>query len=294
MSGRQGARGRAACQAGFRPRGHSVHIAVLTWQIITCLLLPLGRLAEDERSSDSSAARVDDILTRLQNRSDGLSDIRCEVTLTDDDRINLAKGVKKGRVLLLMAEPNPLFLVHFEKTETEGVAGKQEWYLFDGRWLHQGIERLKQVTRQELVAEGQKIDLFDIEKAPFPLPFGHKKENILRNFDVTLLSPAAGDPPDTEHLLCNPKPESRLARRYNQLDLYVNKKFNLPTRIVVTKNNGLEIGTADFPDLSAHSINAGVTRKDFALPEAWKKYEVVVEELAPDEKPAPWGEPRGD
>jgi hypothetical protein len=49
--------------------------------------------------------------------------------------------------------------------------------------------------------------------------------------------------------------------------------------VVATKSDGLEINTADFPDLSRGSINAGVTRKDFARPGEWKKYKEVVEEL---------------
>lgn len=234
--------------------------------------------------SRQATVAVDRILTALQRRSDGLKDIQCDVVFTDEDRVNLTKNQKSGRIRLMVAKPNAHFLVHFDKTNLDGVRGKQEWYLFDGIWFYQAIERLEQVTRQLIAGSGQTIDLFDIEKAPFPMPFGQKKENILKNFEVRLAEPTGADPPDTDHLICNPKPKSRLARRYDQLDLYVHRTLNLPTRIIVTKNNGMEISTAEFPDLSEKSLNTGVDRKDFEKPSKWDKYKDVVEEIVPVEE----------
>ena len=255
---------------------------------LAMLLLPWGALwckppADTPGASDGAKERIDRILTDLQERSDGLSDIRCKVRFVEVDRINLTTWTKVGEILFLITEPNPLFLIHFEKTETDGVAYKQEWYLFDGTYLHEGSERLKQVTKREMVGEGEKLDLFDLETAPFPLPFGQKKEKILRNFEVTLAAPVTGDPPNTDHLVCVPKPGSKPAERYDKLEFFILKDIHLPSRVVVTKNDGLEINTADFPGLSEKSINTGVKKKDFAHPKVWKKdkYEVVVEKLHP-------------
>lgn len=234
-----------------------------------------------DKPGDPPSKEVDRILTDLQKRSDGLEDIRCDVTFTDEDRVNLATNSKSGRISLMVARPNALFMIHFDTTNLAGVRGKQEWYLFDGVWFHQAIERLEQVTKQLIAGSEQTIDLFDIEKAPFPMPFGQKKENILRNFDVRLIAPRGGDPPDTDHLVCNPKPTSRLARRYDQLDLFVHRTLHLPMRIVVTKNNGMEISAADFPSLSEKSINTGIRKSDFTRPEAWANYKEVIEDLVP-------------
>lgn len=236
---------------------------------------------ENANRRGPSNARIDEILTQLQHRSDDLKDIRCEVRFVEDDRINLTQRTKFGEILFLMTKPNPHFLIHFQKTETDGVLGKQEWYLFDGQWLYQAVERTTQVTKQEVAEPDKEFDLFDLEKAPFPLPFGQKRETILRNFNVTLAPSAPGDPANTDHLICIPKADSRLYRKYEQLDLFVHRDIHLPSRIVVTKNDGLEINTANFPDLSEKSINAGVKSKDFEKPAAWQKFKEVVEELVP-------------
>ena len=231
--------------------------------------------------ADATSSAVDDVLTKLEKRSDGLKDIRCEVRFVEDDRMNLSKRTKYGSILFLITEPNPHFLIHFEKTEVDGVLGKQEWYLFDGHWLYEVLERIKQVTKREIVGPGEKIDLFDLERTPFPLPFGQRKETILRNFDVTLLPPAEGDPARTDHLMCIPKPGSSMVDKYDRLDFFVLQDLHLPCRIVATKNGGLEINTADFPDLTSKSINAGVKKKAFNRPAAWRGYKEVVEKLPP-------------
>ena len=252
-------------------------------RFVVCVGLTAGVTNAQNNSNEAARKRIDSILTDLQARSDGLQDIRCKVRFVEEDRINLSKRTKTGTLMFMMSDPNPYFLVHFKRIEIDDLLGKQEWYLFTGRWLYQAIERLKQVTKQELVPPGEKIDLFDLEKAPFPVPFGHKKETILRHFDVTLLPPTKGDPPGTDHLVCKPKPTSALKRRYDKLELFVSRDVHLPSRIVVTRNDGLEVNTADFPDLSSASINVGLTEKDFAKPKAWRKYEEVVEKLPAEE-----------
>ncbi len=256
--------------------------------IVVLMVVPLG-LCEDippgpvskVDAKQVSPSKVYEILTRLEKRSDGITDIRCTVKLREDDRLNLSERVKDGRILFLIADPNPRFLIHFEKTRVDETIGKREWYLFDGYWLFQALERTRQVTHQEIARQGEKVDLFDIETAPFPLPFGQKKEKILRHFDVKIIPPAKTDPTETDHLVCVPKPGSRLERKYDKLEFFVRKGLNLPVRVVATRNSGLEVITADFPDLSEKSINTGLTKKNFSQPREWRGYELIVEPLEP-------------
>lgn len=263
---------------------------------LVVLLFPLTAWAEPEPQAASSSAkpataqdtsaqdsRIADILTKLEQRSDGLRDIRCQVKFTEDDRINLSKGIKVGTILFSMADPHVAFMIHFEKSERDGYKGKQEWYLFDGRWLSEAIERIKQVTKRELVREGETIDLFDLERTPFPLPFGQKKDTILRNFDVSLSPAQPSDPPQTDHLICIPKSNGAFFGKYDKLEFFVRRDIHLPSKIIVTKNKGMEINTAEFLDLSSASLNIGLSKNAFDPPPAWKKFKLVVEPLTPGE-----------
>jgi len=252
----------------------------LTWNLILPIVV-LGAVGQtppvEGPNTPSPEDRVGAILDALEKRGDGVRDIRCRLRLTEEDRVNLTKADKSGSILFFITEPNPHFLIHIEKSERDGVLGKQEWYLFDGRWLYETLERLKQVTKRPIARPGEKLDLFDIERAPFPVPFGQKKDAILRNFEVSLSPPSPDDPPNSDHLICKPRPDSRMYRKYDRLDFFIHRDLHLPGRIVVTKNGGHEIMTADFPDLSEKSINVGVKREDFNPPPAWKKYKEVVE-----------------
>lgn len=244
--------------------------------LVLCGLFCLG--ADPRPGSADEAERVDRILTQLQARSDGLKDIKTAVRFVEEDRVNLTKRTKIGTATFLMSKPNPRFMIYFERTEADGVLGKQEWYLFDGRWLYETIERTGQVTQREFAAPGETIDLFDLETTPFPLPFGQKKASILKNFHVSLVPPQPGDPPNTDHLHCEPKADSRFHGKYDAIEFFVHRDLHLPTRIEVSKNDGFEGITADFPELTERSLNSGLTLKDFEPPRAWReKFKWVVE-----------------
>ena len=58
-------------------------------------------------------------------------------------------------------------------------------WAFDGQFLTEVKHRIKQQTRYQLAAEGQKIEPMRLGKGPFPLPFGQKVEEVVKYFDVT-------------------------------------------------------------------------------------------------------------
>ena len=245
-----------------------------------CLAAGAAVVAQDE-TTGAISPEIDGILTKLEKRSDGLKDIQCKIRFEEVDQINLGKIVKIGSVRLMVTDTNPRALVHFKRCEIEGVLRKQEWYLFDGRFWHEAIERLEQVTKREIVRAAEAFDLFDLETSPFPMPLGQKKATILRNFDVALIAPAGNDPDNTDHLRLTPIKGSRLDEKYTTIDYYVRKDIHLPSRIVVARNEGYEIVTVDFLDLSETSFNTGLSDKDFKPPKAWRNFAVVEEPLAP-------------
>ncbi len=257
-----------------------LHSAAWGIAAAACLAAAVTVVAQD-KATGAISPEIDGILTKLEKRSDGLKDIQCKIRYEEIDQINLAKNVKTGSVRLMVTDTNPRALVHFERCEIDGVLRKQEWYLFDGRFWHEAIERLEQVTKREIVRLGEAFDLFDLETSPFPMPLGQKKATILRNFDVALIPAAGNDPKNTNHLRLTPKKGSRLEKKYTSIDYYVLEDLHLPSRIVVARNEGYEIVTVDFVDLSETSFNTGLSEKDFGQPKAWRNFEVVEELLAP-------------
>lgn len=225
-----------------------------------------------------SRPTVETILERVEARGQSVNDIRCKVVFTVVDRIADDKVERQGEIIYKKKSPNPLFMITFNKTVQEGVVKREKfWYLFDGRWFIEATERARSIIKRDIAPPGTEIDLFSIEKAPFPIPFGQKKDDILAHFDVTFGAGGKDLAEETDHLICTPKQDSRMARDYHRLEFFVCRSLHLPRRIVMTTQDGAKITTADFPDLSTRSINTKLADSLFRMPPETKKYAVSVE-----------------
>ena len=239
-------------------------------------------------AGEPDQSRIDTILEQLEARGNTVTDLKCEVEYTVEDILADDKFTKFGEIRYKHKEPNPWFYIHFAKTAQGGVwVGKKEWYIFDGRYLWEIKEAAQNKIQHEVVKPGERIDLFDIEETPIPIPLGQKKAQIQKNFAVVLMSPTEGDPEGTDHLICKPKADSNLAREVERMEFYVSRELHLPVKIVSVQRGGNQINTAVFPDLSAGSINTGLSDSAFDHPpEARKWKEVLAEPDAPLPAPA--------
>ncbi len=223
--------------------------------------------------------RIDLILQRLEDRGSTVNDLKCKVEYTVEDLLADDKFTKFGEIRYKKKEPNPVFYIYFEKMHQAGLVNrKKEWYIFDGRFLWEVKEAAKNKIKHEVVKPGETIDLFDIEESPIPIPFGQKKDQIQRNFVVVLVAPTEGDPPNTDHLVCKPKPDSRLSKDFERLEFFVSRDLHLPVRMVSVERGGNQINTAVFPDLSAGSINSELPDSAFDLPREARKWKTVEAE----------------
>lgn len=243
---------------------------------------------EGPEATSADAAAIDAILITMEAKGGAIRDLRCDLSQTREDRVNMAKTTRSGTLQLLLMPEAPLFLIRFDHFVEEGRVLKNPpkiWYLYRDRYLDEAMERSHHLVRREVLAPGEQVDFFDLEHAPFPLPFGQKKTQILKHFDVSLVAPKATDPPSCDHLQCIPKSDSRLSREYDQMDFYVHKSLGLPIRIDALSNNKLERTRVDFPGLSEKNLNLGLTPKDFDPPREWQGYKVTEEPLEPPAKP---------
>jgi hypothetical protein len=220
--------------------------------------------------------RIDSILQQLEDRGDTVNDLKCKVEYTVEDILADDKFTKFGEIRYKHKDPNPVFYIYFEKMHQAGhVNRKKEWYIFDGRFLWEIKEAARNKIQHEVVGPGERIDLFDIEESPIPIPFGQKKDQIQRNFMVVLVAPTEGDPPGTDHLICTPKPDSRLKKEFERLEFFVSKDLHLPVKIVSVERGGNQVNTAVFPDLSAKSINTKLPDSAFDIPPEARKWKTV-------------------
>ncbi len=261
-----------------------------------CVLLSLMVCLDDQgapatapASTAVSAApaidpRIEAILNEMESTGANVEAIRCKVRYIVDSQINIGdRSERDGEVIYQTARPHPRFLITFMR-EKQGMGDEaiilpeKVWYLLQDRRLAIAKEQSKTVQRVQVAKPGEEVDFFDINKAPFPFPFGQKKRPMLEQFDITLVKPAK-DEQHVDHLVCIPKPGAPVGDQWEKLDYYVLKDLRLPQRIVAVEKAGDKVITTIFPDLSSESLKAKLTDKDFEPPGDWQGYDTVVEGL---------------
>jgi hypothetical protein len=285
---------------------------MFAWLIVLCLTgdpgpaasqpvpVPLSQPATTQpgEASASAADRViHAILEAMEARGESVRTLVCRVEYTVEDLIGLSDFTKFGEIRYRRSKPNPTFFIRFDKMHEGGIVDrKKEWYLFRDRWLLEAKEASRTVIKREVIREGETVDLFSLERTPFPIPFGQRKDEILRHFQVTLSPPAEGDPANTDHLVCVPRTGSKLADQYTRLEFFVDRTLHLPVKIVAYEADPADrhgppakIMRAVFPDLTRQSINPADVEELFRLPPETDPYKRIEEPMPEPVAPVPEG-----
>lgn len=185
---------------------------------------------------------IDAILTRLEQRR--VQDLHARLTWRQEFAVDEPDEVvsKRGELWYQQADPVARFLIHFK----EWIKGTEkrpldERHLFDGCWYVEVQSQTKTVQRREVRRPEDAGDPYKVGEGVFPLPFGQKKDDIVREFEVALLPPAADDPKDTEHLRLTPRAGTRTGQNYKELDFWVQRggaTDGLPVKVRVAKLDG--------------------------------------------------------
>jgi len=249
--------------------------------LLLCLML-LGQTTQPATTAaagplTSGDPKVDAILERLETKGRTVADLICNVTYEDYNVIDESRRKKTGQIIFKRQPPSFAFLIRFDKMNFDGVIKtSKEWYGFDGTWFTEARASTRQVIKRQVVREGEQIDPFSLSKGPFRLPFGQEKDEILRNFDVSLAAPAQGDPPNTDHLVCVPKPAGAMGDEYQKLEFWIDRKAELPVKMVAHRKDETVV-TTTFSRLSINSSPPGSLLK-IKVPGDWA---VTVERLPP-------------
>lgn len=222
------------------------------------------------------------ILERAEARGQEIRDIESNLVFVKRDPIFESTEVFEGVLLFKEDKPNPRFLIRFDKSTQNGrVNNKKEWHVFDGRFYIEAREKNQTIVKHEVLRPGENREVFRLGQGPFPLPFGQKKEDILRHFDVKLIPPAPKDPAASDHLELTPLPETEMDKKYEAVHFYIDRKQALPVKVqTVEKESGEEI-IATFSNLK---LNQGLPGSRLNLP-ALPDYAVTEDRLpAEDEK----------
>jgi len=176
------------------------------------------------------------------------------------------EDITKRKGDLAYVAPN---LLRFEFTDRP-----QETFVFDGRTLYHKKDATRQLIIWELRLPSEPpVESLELGKTPFPLPFGQKKEQVLKLFSATRdAKEEAADKDKRAVLALTPKNGTELAKDYKKVLLWVDTKTWLPTRARLLDSSD-NVTTVDFRNIE---INKDIDAKQFARPSVPQDWEVVM------------------
>jgi hypothetical protein len=232
--------------------------------------------------------KVDQILTRLEKQK--VRDLHAKLFWKRQYAIDEAEeaSIKLGEIWFRQGAPVGRFLIHFEEKLASGRKDViDERHYFDGEWYTEINSRTKTCVRRQIRRPEDRTDPYRVGGA-FPLPFGQKKEDILRDFTVALRPPSSKDPENTDRVRLTPRPGTPVAEDYMRLDFWVQKGGRLdglPVKVEAAKKKGdgrldsyLTIQFRD-PELNR---NIDKSRFEAKCPAGYVQEEHPLEDAAPD------------
>jgi hypothetical protein len=202
----------------------------------------------------TAAPEVVDLLKMLHDRKDTLKDFVANINYNVKDTRDDETG-EVGRISFLMdPAKGPMFSVDFDK-KTAGGTVKSIYHrqlIFDGKDLtikELGIDgNGRTYARKTLLPPGAKPGDAVTLNGALPLPIGLDVNDVLQSFDVTL-SPST----DPNLAVLKLVPRERKKFDYKQLEVTVDRKLQLPVKLLQTAMDDTETTIK----LTAIEINTG-------------------------------------
>jgi outer membrane lipoprotein-sorting protein len=224
------------------------------------------RGAGDEQKGEPPTVSPEtaEVLDAMEAAGKGLETVRARF----DYELNqtLYEDITKRKGELVFAVPN---LVRFTFTSKP-----RETVIFDGRKVYQMKDATKQLYVWTVREEDEPpVESMELGKAPFPIPFGQKKEKVVKFFEVSRNRAEEEKDGKKRHVLALvPREDTSLAKTYTKVALWVDTETRLPTRVRLwdTSEN---ITTIDFHDIKT---NTKVDESTFKRPKVPEDWEVIV------------------
>ena len=217
-------------------------------------------------ASVSEHSSVDEVLDALDSRGRNLNQFMADVTLTEVDEATQLESQRSGKVWYQKRQGNDRIRVTFDQ-KAEGRFNKPEKleYLLDGGWLVDRDYRRSIEVKRQVLRPGEKINLLKLGEGPFPLPIGQPKQDVHREFDVSKGDRTMGGPKGAPHVALRPKDGTRLARKFKQIDVWVDPHTQMPVRIEALDVNEVTRRTTELKNIRVNPEPA-LGDRDFALP----------------------------
>lgn len=229
-------------------------------------------------------------LGKIEAAGDGLEAFTSSLAYRKDDALLGSREIRTG-TMVFDANGNKsarLAVVFDSRIVNRRKREETKRIVFDGRWLIESDESAKQFIKREVVAPGDTIDPMRLG-GPFPLPIGQKRADVLRRFDVTMITDApdafvvpSHDDSTSVGIRLVPLEGTPEARDWKTIELWYDPATWLPVGVQAVEHNGdtrrIRLGDVRRnPELDARAramLSVEVPGKDWSVDiQPWTKVE---------------------
>jgi outer membrane lipoprotein-sorting protein len=240
----------------------------------SCVKLPQSSQPENKADINS----VDGILEQLHKQTQKLNSYQCRIEYLDNQPLLESQTLRTGVLYYLKSGGKSQFRINFDmlKQDQEKEQKYLDQWLFDSQYLTHVDYQIKEVKRYQIAEENEPnrpTDAFEMIGRHFPLIGFTNTEDLKREFDIELIKQNTGEPNDFVGLHLKVKSGSIYKDDYTAIDFWMDKKLNLPSKIIAVSTEG-DIKQIQFLQ---PKVNGKIDEKvfEFRIPDGFGAPEIV-------------------
>ena len=228
--------------------------------------------AEPNQSADANS--IDAILCSLNNATSSLKSYQCQIEYRFSQPILESQSIRTGEMYYQKSGKRSNLRINFLTLKQDEEKPQQYigQYFFDSVLLTVIDYQIKEVKRYELADANNPADALELAANNFPIIGFGSTQDLKEDFEISLLPRQ----PDKEYLIglhLKVKSDSRFKDKYSSVDFWIDRKLNLPAKIITNSTEGdiYEI------NLIQPQVNKPIDKKIFELkiPKGFGKPEII-------------------
>jgi outer membrane lipoprotein-sorting protein len=190
--------------------------------------------AADGTSHGPDPNAVDAVLDKLAARAADLKSYQCKVDYLFKQVLLESQSRRKGALYYARFDDHSYLRIDFNTLQQndEKEQKAREQFLFDGVWLTYVDYELKSVERRQMAEPNEPVDAFTLVSRHVPMVGFSQIGELQKQFEIELVEPGPSQSLPHHLLHMKVKPGSVYRNDYTTIDFWVDKKNDLPTRIV--------------------------------------------------------------
>jgi outer membrane lipoprotein-sorting protein len=184
----------------------------------------------------TDANSVDTVLRNLRERTARLTSYAGRIEYLISQPLFESQSLRKGVLYYQKSDERSKLRINFEtlKQDDEQEEKFIQQYVFDGVWLTEIDYQIEQVKRYQQAEPNEPVDAFELARRNFPIVGFSETEDLKKEFEIKLVEQQGDDAEDFVQLRLKPQPDSTYKDDYTSIDFWIDKKLDLPAKIVAT------------------------------------------------------------